>query len=117
GVDTSVPHGIDLRALAGQNPFAGRYTYNGEIESSISGSGRIKSAVFTGSVTNDGAIALTFGVPSGGDGLDGQSGSSGGSGNTFTVYGTATLDQNGNLFAVVEWLDGSLYEFYWVRRT
>ena len=113
--------GVPDRALAGPSPFAGHY-FDGNSEITVSSTGSIRAKIgmqtlFAGRIADDGAIALTytFGTFSGDIWMRGSHGGGGGKGTTITVYGTAALDADGNLYGVVEWPGGSLQQLFWAR--
>lgn len=113
--------GAPERVLADTNPFAGHYS-SGEQNISISATGSIRikigmQTLFTGRIAADGSIALTFTIGStfGDMWMRGSHGGGGGKGTTITVYGTAALDADGNLYGVVEWPGGSLQQLFWAR--
>lgn len=111
--------GLPDPAPAGASPFSGRYCA-GETKITVSTTGAIRAKIglqtlFTGRIGTDGTIALTYtiGSISGDMWMRGSGG--GGKGTPVTVYGVAALDADGNLYGVVEWIDGNPVEFFWTR--
>jgi hypothetical protein len=97
------------RAVAGPepSPFEGHYVCSSFLEIRIAGSGRVGGSLFgmkiSGTIWNDGFMVLDWPTPT----WDSQRRQK-----VYyrTIIGLAALDENGNLYGV---LDGS--EFFWPR--
>src|SRR5262249_60871363 len=110
------------RARAGNpqpSPFAGRYDLgDGMCRITISSSGRIKDSggAISGRISGDGVMTLTvpfsigWGVPPG---------RGGGGKATITYEGVAALDDDGNLYGVLAYVNPYgvtfSYSVFWVR--
>jgi hypothetical protein len=101
-------------AKATPSPFAGEYCF-GLCHVTVSASGSITGtcAAFdgfppkiSGHISADGAIKLTISTNRHGKGNNPT---------RETATGIAALDENGNLYGVLEWSDGQLGEFFWYR--
>jgi hypothetical protein len=98
------------------SPFAGCYLMNNTVLT-ISDSGRIKGDSVRGSISNAGDIRLTVVVTSWG-GIPTPGRPDHGSSTTFTATGHGDLDEEGNLYGVLQWqsiLGTVTAPFLWTR--